>query len=234
MSEKKEEKIRCGLIMPISAIDGCDENHWTQVRKIIEEAVNEIGKNFEVRMVSEKTAFDLIQSNIVQALYEDKIAICDISGRNPNVMLELGMRIAFDKPVVIIFDGVGNSPFDITNILQIRYPRDLNYWKMNEFKKELKERINLVLEEEGNAFLRAFGKNFKTYQINPQKIEVSEGDKAILEKIDILMNKINLVGKNNEFIECLKDSDSLTDILKKENQERKREEIFLKSMLDKM
>lgn len=208
-NKKEEKKIKCGLIMPISAIDGCDENHWIQVRNIIEETISEIGEHFIVRMVSERNPSDLIQSNIVQAIYEDEVAICDISGRNPNVMLELGMRIAFNKPVVIIFDGIGISPFDITNILQIRYPRDLNYWKMNEFKKDLKEKVNLALEEKENAFLKAFGKDFKTYELTSKKITVNENEEKILEAITDLkydLNNINMKIFSIENRDIMRDS----------------------------
>jgi len=38
--------------------------------------------------------------------------VCDISGRNPNVMFELGLRLAFDKPAIIIKDEITPYSFD--------------------------------------------------------------------------------------------------------------------------
>ncbi len=182
---KEEKKKKCGLIIPISAIDGCDEEHWRQVKKIIEETVNSCGIEFETRIVSEKTKTSLIQSNIVQAIYEDEIVICDVSGKNPNVMFELGMRIAFNKPVIIIYDNEGGYPFDIANIAYIKYPRDLHYYKVKSFQEELKNRILKMLEETENDFLKTFGK-FTTYEFTSEKVKINENEGRILEAISDL------------------------------------------------
>jgi hypothetical protein len=45
---------------------------------------------------------DLIQSTIVNDLMEADLVIADLTEHNPNVMFELGMRMAEDKPVVLI------------------------------------------------------------------------------------------------------------------------------------
>lgn len=213
MKEKKIENaeiLKCGLIMPISAIDGCDEAHWKEVRNIIEEAIKQLDKNFEIRMVSEKTKANLIQSNIVQAIYEDNVIICDVSGKNPNVMFELGMRIAFNKPVIIIYDGEGGYPFDIANISYIKYPRDLHYHKINKFQEELKDKIKEMLQEKENAFLKAFG-TFKTYQPKVETIDLSGSDKLILKGIEDLrkeISKLESYDRNKNFMNTKSSSSS--------------------------
>ncbi|MGN6898239.1 hypothetical protein ACTHT1_12455, partial [Neisseria sp. P0015.S002] len=61
-------------------------------------------------------ATNLIQLDILKKLIEAPIAICDLSTRNPNVLFELGIRQAFDKPVVLIQE-IGTPPiFDITGL----------------------------------------------------------------------------------------------------------------------
>ncbi len=55
------------------------------------------------------------------------IVVCDISARNANVMFELGMRLAFDKPTVIIKDERTPYSFDISSIEHLDYPSDLRY-----------------------------------------------------------------------------------------------------------
>ena len=37
--KKKDQTPTCGLVMPISGIDGCPAEHWNEVKKIICEAV---------------------------------------------------------------------------------------------------------------------------------------------------------------------------------------------------
>lgn len=45
MAEEKKEDLEyektCGLIMPISEIDGCSEKHWEEVKEILEEVAVE-------------------------------------------------------------------------------------------------------------------------------------------------------------------------------------------------
>lgn len=46
--EIEQKTLRCGLVMPISAIDGLPENHWDEVRVIIKEALNETDFNVDL------------------------------------------------------------------------------------------------------------------------------------------------------------------------------------------
>jgi hypothetical protein len=50
-----------------------------------------------------------------------------VSGKNPNVMFELGIRLAFDKATIIIKDDKTDYSFDTSVIQHIPYPRDLRH-----------------------------------------------------------------------------------------------------------
>ena len=50
--------------MPISAIDGCNEQHWLDVREILETAIEDTG--FEARLVSDADEVGIIQKRIIQ------------------------------------------------------------------------------------------------------------------------------------------------------------------------
>src|SRR5205823_5268135 len=54
----------CGIIMPISAIDNCSEEHWSEVRTIFEDAIETAG--FEPRLVSDAEDVGIIQKRIIQ------------------------------------------------------------------------------------------------------------------------------------------------------------------------
>jgi hypothetical protein len=82
--------------MPISAADGCTEAHWSEVLEIITDVAESAG--FEANLVSNADDIGIIQKRIIQNLYDNPIVICDVSGKNPNVMFELGIRLAFDNP----------------------------------------------------------------------------------------------------------------------------------------
>ncbi len=70
---------------------------------------------------------DLIQSTIVNDLLEADLVIADLTEHNPNVMFELGMRMAEDKPVVPI-KAQGTGPlFDVDNMLRV-FEYNPNLW----------------------------------------------------------------------------------------------------------
>ena len=89
MTEKK--KI-CGIVIPISECDGRPAAHWADVLNIIEAAATEA--EFQARLVSETFESNLIHKEILQNIYQDDVIVCDVSGRNPNVFFELGIRMA--------------------------------------------------------------------------------------------------------------------------------------------
>ncbi len=57
-------------------------------------------------------------------------------------MFELGLRLAFDNPTVIVKDDKTDYSFDAGVIENIPYPRDLRFTKIVEFKKKLAEKVS--------------------------------------------------------------------------------------------
>lgn len=110
----------------------------------------------------------MILTDIVQNLYKDDIVICDISGRNPNVFFELGMRLTFDKPTIILKDDATVIPFDTQGVRMIIYPIGLNYHKINKLKADIREAMGETFEKDHtNTFL----KHFKDINIQASKLE---------------------------------------------------------------
>ncbi|MDQ7250765.1 hypothetical protein [Dongia sedimenti] len=82
--------------------------------------------NFTVRTANRQGS-DLIQSTIINDLMEADLVIADLTEHNPNVMFELGMRMAEDKPVVLI-KATGTGPlFDVDNMLRV-FEYNPNLW----------------------------------------------------------------------------------------------------------
>ena len=112
--------------------------------------------------MSEAEEIGVIQKRIVQNVYNDDIVVCDVSGKNPNVMFDLGMRRAFDKPTVIVKDDMTDYSFDTAVIEHIPYPRDLRFTKIVEFKKKLAEKVSnthkaSVEDPQHSPFLKRLG-----------------------------------------------------------------------------
>lgn len=189
MTEKKqitnEEEQCCGLVMPISSIDGCNEQHWIDVMGIITESIESAG--FTAKLVSAADDVGIIQKRIIQNLYENPIVVCDVSGKNPNVMFELGMRLAFDKPTIIIKDDQTSYSFDTSPIEHLEYPRDLRFTKIVSFKEELKDKIKAtykrsIEDTEYTTFLKHFG-TFTVSKLDSK--ELSKEDYIIAELEDL-------------------------------------------------
>lgn len=74
--------------------------------------------NFNAR-TAKKSGTEVIQSTIVNDLDNADLVIVDLTEHNPNVLFELGMRIAFNKPVCLI-RAKGTAPiFDIDHMLRV-------------------------------------------------------------------------------------------------------------------
>lgn len=197
MSQSEGKKI-CGIVMPISALEGCSEGHWSDVLEIITEAIEDAG--FEGNLVSNADDVGIIQKRIIQNLYENPIVVCDVSGKNPNVMFELGMRLAFDKPTIIIKDDKTSYSFDTSPIEHIEYPRDLRFSRIVDFKSKLAEKLKATLEKSNTdssytTFLKHFGE-FKVAKID--KKEVS-GQEFILDELKNIRIGMRRLERNNQF-----------------------------------
>jgi len=194
-----KEKIKVGLVMPISDVPEFPKGHWEEVRGILRTILlEEPNYEIELEMVSFSKDANIIQGNIVTNLRDLELVICDISNHNPNVMLELGMRLIFDKPVIIIKDSETKHPFDISPLVYLTYPSNLNYPEMIEFKKDLLGKTYHTIAEyrkdkNYSQFLKNFGK-FEQKNLKEQSsiIDIMNG------------NIINILGALNKMQEMIK------------------------------
>lgn len=192
-----EPKKICGIVMPISTIDGCDESHWSDVYEILKDAISLA--DFEGNLVSFADDVGIIQKRIIQNLYDNPIVVCDVSCKNPNVMFELGMRLAFDKPTIIVKDDVTTYTFDTSPIEHLEYPRDLRFSKIVEFKNKLAHKIKVIAQQAQTTsayspFLQHFGQ-FKVAKLDQK--EVSGQEYIIDELRSIKAAMARLDRKNN-------------------------------------
>ncbi|MGG3282755.1 hypothetical protein [Paenibacillus solani] len=178
MTEEKKF-LNVGLVMPIAPIDGCTTEHWLDVKRIITESLASIPEyDTNPKIVSEGDSTGLIHKRIVEGLYTSDIVVCDVSCKNPNVMFELGMRLAFDKPTVIIKDDQTGYSFDTGVIEHLQYPRDLRYKDIVDFKEKLAEKVKATYEEsikdpEHSPFLKSFG-TFKVSTLKEDEVSANE------------------------------------------------------------
>jgi hypothetical protein len=173
---------RCGVVMPISAIDDCSDAHWADVRSIHFEAIKQAG--FEPQLVSDADEIGLIHKRIIENLYDNPIVVCDVSGKNPNVMFELGIRLAFDKPTIIVKDNATAYSFDTSPIEHVGYRRDLRFADIVSFQSKLAEKVRATYDKSQQdknytTFLKHFGE-FKVPKLEKKEVP---SDEIILDEL---------------------------------------------------
>jgi len=167
--------------MPISAWGDFDAQHWGEVRDVLERAIHKAG--FEPQPVWESVDTDIIQGRIVRNLYENPMLICDISGLNPNVMFELGMRLTFRKPVVIVADNTTRLPFDTNVIDTLIYPADQHFSKIERFIEDLAERLTRINQSVSRGQFKPYLDTFGAFTVVEPQPDRVEFDQYVIQKL---------------------------------------------------
>ncbi|ODA08708.1 hypothetical protein [Paenibacillus polymyxa] len=217
MSQEIQElrTIQVGLVMPIAPIGECTAEHWLDIKGIITDAVSNIpGYQSETKIVSESDSIGVIHKRIVQGLYNSDIVICDVSCKNPNVMFELGMRLAFDKPTVIIKDDLTDYSFDTSAIEHLEYPRDLRFNKIVDFKNLLARKVKATYEDGLNDPTHSpFLKNFGEFTVATIEQTSISPDKLIIEMLNELQSDIALLKRERTRNTATKKYEGLEDVI---------------------
>lgn len=128
--------------MPISDIEGYEKGHFDRVYKhIIKPACIKAG--FKPLRADDVKRTNYIVLDILKRIIESDIVLCDLSARNPNVLYELGIRQAFDKPVVLIKDDFSERIFDIQGLRDTEYDHKM---RIDTVEKDV-ENIATALQE---------------------------------------------------------------------------------------
>jgi len=173
----------------MSATVECSEQHWLEVRSLLAAAIDGAGLN--PRLVSEANDVGVIHKRIIGNLYDLPLVICDVSGTNPNVMFELGMRLAFDKPAIIIKDDKTTYSFDTAPIEHLTYPRDLRFNRIVDFQKLLQAKIAGTIAAATSPSYTSFLQSFGTFAVAQIPTAVANRDDLVLEELQDLRKMIH-------------------------------------------
>ena len=211
--ESKDTRLTCGIIMPIATMSSeYTAEHWSDIRQILHKSIERAG--FIPRIVSDSEESTVIHGSIINNIYNDAIIVCDVSNKNANVMFELGMRLAFNKPVVIVKDDKTDYSFDTGNIQHEPYRKDLRHSTVEKFIDDLSRKIVKTYEasqkEDYQSFLSYFGK-FEVAKVENKSIAESEAIEQVLNKMTVLESQIkNLSLFNHELpINTITSTDNL-------------------------
>ena len=137
MAETKKKT--CYVICPIGDEGGSIRKRSDTILKhLITPVVTNLGYQKPVRSDYDQKS-DMITTGIITHLLNDDLIIADLTGRNPNVFYELGVRHLIQKPVVLLMQIDERPPFDTHDLRAI--PIDVDVTIVEEAKVKLKERI---------------------------------------------------------------------------------------------
>ncbi|HEX8227856.1 MAG TPA: hypothetical protein VF826_00935 [Chloroflexia bacterium] len=120
----------CFVIMPISE-SPAEPGHFRHVfDDLFVPACERAG--YRAVRADQVIQTNLIQLDVLRRIVESPMALCDLSTRNPNVLFELGLRQAFDKPVVLVQEVDTPRIFDIAPLRYLEYRRELIYHQVLE------------------------------------------------------------------------------------------------------
>lgn len=134
----------CFVLMPISDAPGYESGHFGRVYEhLLKPAI--IAAGYVPIRADDSVKTEYIVVGIIQKIVEAEMVLCDFSARNPNVMYELGIRHAFNKPVVLIKDARTEKVFDIQGLRYAEYDESL---RIDAVQKDA-QRISLAILETG-------------------------------------------------------------------------------------
>lgn len=182
----------CFIIMPIADLDPYATGHFHRVYDhIIKPACGLAG-------LKPIRADDVNQTNhivldVLRHLLSADMAICDLSGRNPNVFYELGVRQAFNKPVCLVKDLRTPRVFDIQGLRDIEYDEGLRVDTIGPTVAVLAESLKNTLaahtsgEGQVNSLVQLLGLNAATL---PQPQELSAEGSLVLSALAEMSSRL--------------------------------------------
>lgn len=135
--------------MPISDPPGYDSGHFRRVYEHLIRPACTKARVTPLRADDVKAA-NYIVLDILQRIIEADLVVCDLSGRNPNVMYEVGVRQAFNLPIVFIKDQRTERVFDIQGFRTVDYDDSLRIDCVNRDIETLLAAIEATMQPDHN------------------------------------------------------------------------------------
>ena len=193
-------KKTCFVIMPISDNSNYEKGHFERVYDFIIKPAC-ISAGFEPVRADDVLTTNHIALDIINKIIESEMAICDLSSQNPNVLYELGIRQAFNKPVTLIKDYKTNRIFDIQGFRDLEYDENLRIDNVQDTVDSLAEIITNTYNDNG----KDINSLVKLLSISPaelnEKTDISVETELILNNLNSLDNRLSRIEESTKIRE---------------------------------
>jgi formylglycine-generating enzyme required for sulfatase activity len=130
----------CFLIMPISGTRSIKAKDWNfLMERIVSPVVKEFG--YTVLRADSVNRGGSIIRDIVANVVQSDLAVVDLTGLNPNVLYELGVRHALSNRTILLTQNLRSLPFDLRDL------RTIEYSMVAEGPEELATRLRKTITE---------------------------------------------------------------------------------------
>lgn len=169
----------CFVIMPFG---GWEDDYYTRIYLA---AIESAG-------LKPHRADDLFRpSTIINDIWEftknADIILAVLTGRNPNVLYELGLAHAIGKPAILVTETMDDVPFDLRSLRIIEYDKNVPDWG-DALKNSIEQSIKEVVKSPLKSVLPTFLEIDETQKSEP----ISTHEKEILE----LRNDVDLLKRS--------------------------------------
>lgn len=179
----------CFVVTPIGAPGSDIRRHIDGVIKSAIEPVFDYKYNDknEYDVQAAHTYFDStsITKQVYQKLYDSELVIVNLTGKNPNVMYELGIRFCFGKPTILIAEEGTELPFDINERRTIFYTNDA--FGMYDLIESLKKIKNSIKLDDIDSPVHDAIKQKQLFT----EIEQKSGDDRTVEMLSAIMERLD-------------------------------------------
>lgn len=150
--QSKSSVKKCFVIMPFGSNKeyrlGSTEANIVYEKIILPGIRGDMGDDVQVHREVDKNETGSVTSSIIQQIADADICIVDLTGRNPNVFLELGIRFALKrKTTVLMHQDVSDLPFDVKSYRCIEY----NALEQSKFSEKLSSVIRSSLDADSRS-----------------------------------------------------------------------------------
>lgn len=212
----------CFVIMPFTDPDGYEKGHFRKIyEQVFVPAIEEAG--YTALRVDEEVESTMIHGKLLNQLVTAPMVLCDLSSKNPNVLYELGIRHAFDLPVVLVQETGQSHIFDIGGITTIDYRKNRLYDEVVEDQARIAKAIKQTASTKKNYSIMSLAR------LEPARLDsdekITKEDRIEIALIE-MNHKINRLGDQIE-----RQSSPLAyfddSILKFSNQDSVENELFV-------
>ncbi|MCP5059780.1 MAG: hypothetical protein GY937_24010 [bacterium] len=185
MSDKQPE---CFVIMPISNPnpEKYKPDHFQRIYEDVFVPACEQAE-FHPTLASRSPETNIIHLDILRRLVEAPMALCDLSALNPNVFFELGIRQAFDKPVVLVQEEGTPQIFDTGVIRTLDYRPNLDVREVPEDLAKIAE----ALTETFNSPADSVNSLVRLLELLPARLGSPDDEEG--KRFELILNELQAI-----------------------------------------